>query len=59
MAINKMLLIKRYYDKNFYTIDDVAKFVLNNVITEEEFQEIVSNSYESYLNNIDNKVQQE
>lgn len=34
-------VVKKYYDKGFYTKDDVMKFVMAGKITEEEYEEIV------------------
>lgn len=48
-AINKAEVVKRYYDKGNYTIDDVAKFVVSGAITEQDFEDITSMSYADYL----------
>lgn len=39
-------LVKRYYEKGYYTIDDVRKFVIAGKITEEEFKEITGMDYD-------------
>ena len=49
MAFNKATVVKRYYDKGIYTIDDVAKFVVSGAITEQDFEDITSTSYADYL----------
>ena len=38
-------IIKRYYDKRFYSKEDVKVFVKANQITEEEYQEITGEAY--------------
>lgn len=38
-------IIKRYYDKGFYSKEDVKVFVKSNQITEEEYQEITGEPY--------------
>lgn len=38
-------VVKRFYDKGFYTVEDVAKFVSAGKITEDEFFEIVGEIY--------------
>lgn len=38
-------LVKRYYEKGYYTVDDVKKFVIAGKITEEEFKEITGVDY--------------
>ena len=38
-------IIKRYYDKEFYSKEDVKVFVKANQITEEEYQEITGEPY--------------
>lgn len=38
-------IIKRYYDKGFYSKEDVKVFVKANQITEEEYQEITGDPY--------------
>ena len=49
MAFNKATVVKKYYDKGIYTIDDVAKFVVSGAITEQDFEEITSTSYVDYV----------
>lgn len=49
MAIDKTAIVKRYYEKGNYTIDDVAKFVVSSAITEQDFEDITSVSYAEYL----------
>lgn len=49
MAFNKALVVERYYNKGLYTIDDVAKFVVSGAITEQDFEDITSQSYVDYL----------
>lgn len=38
-------IIKRYYDKGFYSKEDVKVFVKASQITEEEYQEITGEVY--------------
>ena len=38
-------IIKRYYDKGFYSKEDVKVFVKVSQITEEEYQEITGEAY--------------
>lgn len=49
MALNKAKVVKMYYDKGLYTIDDVSKFVVSKAITEQDFEDITSMSYTDYL----------
>lgn len=37
--------IKRYYDKGYYSVDDVKIFVEAGKITEEQFKEITGEDY--------------
>lgn len=36
---------KRYYDKGYYTNDNIKVFVVNNRITEEEYKLITGEDY--------------
>ena len=38
-------IVKRYYDKGFYSNDDVAKFVKANKITSDEYKTITGVDY--------------
>lgn len=38
--------VKRYFSKGWYTVEDVAKFVRQNNISAEEFEEITGEPYE-------------
>ena len=38
-------IVKRYFDKGFYSVEDVKKFVLAGKITGEEFTEITGEEY--------------
>ena len=38
-------VVKRYYDKGYYTKDDVKKFVVAGKLTEEEYKEITGDDY--------------
>lgn len=37
--------VKRYYDKGYYSADDVKAFVRNEKITVEEYEEITGEPY--------------
>lgn len=39
-------VVKRYYNKGFYTKDDVKKFVASGDITEAEYKLITGDDYE-------------
>lgn len=38
-------IVKRYFEKGIYSVDDVKKFVRCAKITEEEFKEITGEEY--------------
>ena len=38
-------IVKRYYDKRFYSKEDVAKFVIAGKITAEEYEQITGETY--------------
>ena len=38
-------IVKRYFDKGIYDVDDVKKFVRVGKITEEQFKEITGEEY--------------
>lgn len=38
-------IVKRFFDRGIYSVDDVKKFVLSNKITSEEFKEITGIEY--------------
>lgn len=38
-------IVKRYFDKGIYSVDDVKKFVRVGKITEEQFKEITGEDY--------------
>lgn len=38
-------IVKRYFDKGLYSVEDVKKFVLAGKITDEEFTEITGEEY--------------
>ena len=39
------VIVKRYYDKQYYSKEDVAKFVVAGKLTAEEYQQITSEEY--------------
>ena len=39
-------IVKRFYDKGYYTKEDVAVFVRAGKITAEQYEEIVGEKYE-------------
>lgn len=39
-------IVKRFYDKGYYTKEDVAVFVKAGKITAEQYEEIVGEKYE-------------
>lgn len=43
------VIVKRYYDKGFYSNEDVAKFVAAGKITAEEYEQITGEPYEVAL----------
>lgn len=43
-------IFKRYYDRGYFTAEDVALGVVTNKITEEEFKEITGKDYDDYRN---------
>lgn len=45
MAIDYYSLVKRYYERGYYTKDDVKVFVQAGKITPEQYEEITSESY--------------
>ena len=38
-------IVKRYYDKGVYTVDNVKSFVRAGRLTEEQFKEITGEDY--------------
>ena len=38
-------IVKRYYDKQYYSKEDVAKFVVADKLTAEEYQQITGEEY--------------
>lgn len=38
-------IVKRYYDKHYYSKEDVAKFVVAGKITAEEYAQITGEEY--------------
>lgn len=38
-------IVKRYYDKGIYSVEDVRKFVVAKKIKEEEFTQITGEAY--------------
>lgn len=38
-------IVKRYYDRGYYSKDDVAKFVLAGKITDDEYEQITGEKY--------------
>lgn len=38
-------VVKRYYDKGFYTEEDVKKFVKAGKLTPEEYEDITGTAY--------------
>lgn len=38
-------IVKRYYDKHYYSKEDVAKFVVAKKLTTEEYQQITGEEY--------------
>ena len=38
-------IVKRFFDRGIYSVDNVKKFVLSNKITTEEFKEIKGTEY--------------
>lgn len=38
-------IVKRYYDKNIYSKNDVAKFVMAGKITAEDYKTITGDDY--------------
>lgn len=38
-------IVKRYYDRNIYSKEDVAKFVKAGKLTEEEYGQITGEDY--------------
>ena len=38
-------IVKRYYDKHYYSKEDVAKFVVAGKLTAEEYQQITGEEY--------------
>ena len=39
------VIVKRYYDKQYYSKEDVAKFVIAGKLTAEEYQQITGEEY--------------
>ena len=39
------VIVKRYYDKQYYSKEDVAKFVVAGKLTAEEYQQITGEEY--------------
>lgn len=39
-------IVKRYYDKGYYTKEDVKKFVASGDITAEQYKEITGEEYD-------------
>ena len=39
-------IVKRFYDRNIYSADDVKKFVLSGKITDDEYKQITGNIFE-------------
>ena len=39
------VIVKRYYDKQYYSKEDVAKFVAAGKLTAEEYQQITGEEY--------------
>ena len=39
-------IVKRFYDRNIYSADDVKKFVLSGKVTDEEYKEITGSIFE-------------
>ena len=39
------VIVKRYYDKGFYSKEDVARFVVAGKITAEEYEQITGETY--------------
>jgi uncharacterized XkdX family phage protein len=39
-------IVKRYYDKGYYTKEDVKKFVVSGDITAEQYKEITGEEYD-------------
>ena len=39
------VIVKRYYDKQYYSKEDVAKFVVAGKLTTEEYQQITGEEY--------------
>lgn len=38
-------IVKRYYEKGYYSNEDVAKFVVAEKITAEEYEQITGETY--------------
>ena len=38
-------IVKRYYDRGYYSNGDVAKFVLAGKITDDEYEQITGEKY--------------
>ncbi|MCI1959642.1 MAG: XkdX family protein [Clostridia bacterium] len=38
-------IVKRFFDREIYSANDVSKFVLSGSITEEEYKEITGTDY--------------
>ena len=45
MPLDYYSIVKRYYDRGYYTKDDVKVFVRAGKITPEQYEEIVGESY--------------
>jgi uncharacterized XkdX family phage protein len=45
MALDYLSIVKRYYDKGYYTKDDVKVFVRAGKITPEQYEEITGEPY--------------
>lgn len=45
MPLDYYSLVKRYYERGYYTTDDVKVFVVAGKITTEQYQEITGEPY--------------
>lgn len=55
-AVDRFAVIKRYYDKGIYNVEDVFGFVPKS-ITAEQFEQITGINYEEFKRELEEEVE--